>query len=71
LAVVVVLIGLPAIVSLMRVERVPLSHERRIARLRTARDWARGEVIRYPILYILAGTLAPAFIGTVIFFQQF
>ncbi|AEG57966.1 MFS transporter [Sinorhizobium meliloti] len=67
----VVLIGLPAIVSLMRVERLPHSHEAKAARLRAAREWTRGEVIRDPILYILlAGTLAPAFIGTVIFFHQ-
>ncbi|RVP94150.1 MFS transporter, partial [Sinorhizobium meliloti] len=66
----VVLIGLPAIVSLMRVERLPHSHEAKAARLRAAREWTRGEVIRDPILYILlAGTLAPAFIGTVIFFH--
>lgn len=67
----VVFIGLPAIVTLMRVERVPQSHEAKAAGQRTARDWTRGEVVRDPVLYILlAGTLAPAFIGTVIFFHQ-
>ena len=70
-AVVVILIGLPVIVALMRVERIPQSHEAKAARLRTAHDWTRAEVIRDPILYLLlAGTLAPAFIGTVIFFHQ-
>ncbi|MCR4265853.1 MFS transporter [Nitratireductor sp. ZSWI3] len=67
----VVFIGLPAIVTLMRVERVPQSHEAKAAGQRTARDWTRGEVVRDPVLYVLlAGTLAPAFIGTVIFFHQ-
>ena len=38
---------------------------------RTARDWTRAEVLRDPIFYLLlAGTLAPPFIGTVIFFHQ-
>lgn len=70
-AAVVMLVGLPAIVALMRVERVPQSHEINVAGQFTARDWTRGEVLRDPVLYLLlAGTLAPAFIATVIFFHQ-
>ena len=65
------LIGLPAIVALMRLERVPRSHEAKAHELRTARDWTRAEVIRDPVLYLLLlGTLAPPFISTVIFFNQ-
>lgn len=68
---VIVLIGLPIIMSLMRTERVPRSRQVLSGGDRTARDWTRGEVLRDPILYILlAGTLAPGFIGTVIFFHQ-
>jgi MFS family permease len=70
-AAVLVLVGLPAIITLMRVERVPKSQEVKAQRNRTARDWTRREVIRDPILYLLlAGTLAPSFIGTTIMFHQ-
>lgn len=70
-AAVIVLVGLPAIIALMKVERVPRSSEARIHGVRTVRDWTRSEVIRDPILYLLlAGILAPAFISTIIFFHQ-
>jgi MFS family permease len=70
-AAVLMLVGLPAIVGLMRVERVPQSTEAKSLTARTARDWTRGEVIRDPMLYLLlAGVLAPSFIATVIFFHQ-
>jgi MFS family permease len=70
-ALLVLLIGLPAILSLLRVERVPRSHEAKARDLRTARDWTRAEVLRDPVLYLLLlGTLAPPFISTVFFFEQ-
>jgi MFS family permease len=70
-AVVLVVVGMPVIIALMRVERLPKSHEARADATHTARDWTRGEVVRDPLLYLLlAGTLAPSFIGTVIMFQQ-
>ena len=70
-AVILMLVGLPAIVALMRVERVPQSTEAESLTARTARDWTRGEVVRDPMLYLLlAGVLAPSFVGTVIFFHQ-
>jgi MFS family permease len=70
-ALVLLFVGLPLIVSLIWVERVPQATETSAGKERTARDWTRKEVIRDPVLYlILAGTLAPAFIGTSIFFQQ-
>ena len=70
-AVVTLLIGLPAIVTLMRVERVPRSHEAKARGAKTARDWTRSEVIRDPVLYLLLlGVLAPPSISTVIFFHQ-
>ncbi len=70
-AAVLMVVGLPIIIALMRIERVPKSHEANSQSARTARDWTRGEVVRDPVLYmLLAGTLAPSFIGTVIFFHQ-
>ena len=70
-AALLVLVGLPICIALMRRERVPQAQEVQASRDRTARDWTRAEVIRDPVLYmLLAGTLAPAFIATVIFFQQ-
>lgn len=70
-AALILLIGLPAIVTLLKVERVPRSSEAKVRGGRTARDWTRAQVIRDPILYLLlAGILAPPFISTVIFFHQ-
>ena len=70
-AVLIMLAGLPAIIALMRVERVPQSREAKAGGRHMARDWTRAEVVRDPILYLLlAGTLAPSFIATVIFFDQ-
>lgn len=69
-AAVLVAVGLPLIVALMRVERIPQAAEAKSSNARTARDWSRVEVIRDPVLYLLlAGTLAPAFIATVVFFH--
>lgn len=66
-----VFVGLPAIVGLIKIERVPKSHETAAKGKQTARNWTRGEVIRDPIFYLLlAGTLAPSFIGTSILFHQ-
>lgn len=65
------LVAYPVLTRLLKVERIPDPAERSRSRLHTARDWTRGEVLRDPVLYLLlAGTLAPPFIGTVIFFHQ-
>jgi MFS family permease len=70
-AALVLLLGMPAIMALMKVERVPKSHEAKGRLARTARDWTRAQVIRDPILYLLLlGVLAPPCISTVIFFEQ-
>lgn len=70
-AAILVFIGLPAIIALMHVERVPQSHKAQATERRLARDWTRTEVLRDSVFYLLlAGTLAPGFIGTVIFFEQ-
>ena len=70
-AALVVLVGMPAIIALMKVERVPRSQETKVDGQCAARDWTRSEVIRDPILYLLlVGVLAPPFISTVFFFEQ-
>ncbi|MEO1968679.1 MAG: MFS transporter [Sphingomonadaceae bacterium] len=70
-AALVLLVGWPVIMALLRVERVPHASEAGHKSARVARDWTRKQVVRDPVLYLLlAGTLAPPFIGTVIFFHQ-
>ena len=66
------LIALPALQILWRVERVPgETVAEDAAEIRTARNWTRGEVLRDPLFYaLLACVLAPPFIGTTIFFHQ-
>lgn len=67
----IALVGMPAIIALIKVERVPRSHEAKVRNLNTARDWTRSEVLRDPVLYLLLlGILAPSFISTVIFFNE-
>lgn len=64
-------VGYPVIVGLLKVERSPQSDDAPSGPRRTARDWTRGEVLRDPVFYLLlAGTLAPPFIGTAFFFHQ-
>lgn len=61
----------PAILLLLRVERVPVVSKEQGCLARTARDWTRAEVLRDPLFYLLlTGVLAPPFIGTTIFFHQ-
>jgi MFS family permease len=63
-------VGLPLIYALMRVERMPRAGDG-VERRRAARDWTRSEVLRDPIFWLtLCGVLAPGFIGTTIFFNQ-
>ena len=70
-AAVILLVALPAVSLLWRVDRVPQSVVGAAGRARTARDWTRSEVIRDPWFYaVLTGVLAPPFIGTTIFFHQ-
>ncbi len=64
------LIAMPAIILLMRVERVPKS-ETLAAAKETGRQWTRAEVLRDPLFWLTTlGVLAPPFIGTAIFFHQ-
>ncbi len=69
-AAVLVLAALPVIFAMMRVERTPRASDGPEPR-GADRSWTRAEVLRDPIFWlILAGVLAPAFIGTTIFFHQ-
>ncbi|MBW8636437.1 MFS transporter [Hoeflea sp. WL0058] len=64
------LVALPLIYLLMRVERQPRSTDGPEL-FSAARDWTRAEVMRDPTFWILLlGVLAPGFIGTTIFFHQ-
>lgn len=70
-AALILLAGMPAIIALMKVERVPRSQEAKSGGGHTGRDWTRSEVIRDPMLYLLlVGILAPPLISTVFFFEQ-
>lgn len=65
-----ILVALPAITGLMRVERKPRSSDPAVKTVQ-GRDWTRGEVVRDPVFYLLLlGVMAPGFIGTTIFFHQ-
>lgn len=65
-----VLVALPGIVAAMAAERQPQASDPQPTKP-AVRDWTRAEVLRDPLFYVLlAGVLAPAFIGTTIFFHQ-
>lgn len=69
-AALVATVALPAIVSLVAVERQPNSTEVN-PRVVDARDWTRAEVLRDPLFYLfMLGFMAPGFIVTVAFFHQ-
>lgn len=60
---------LPAVFFLMRVPRVPQASE--AASKPEGRQWARDEVLRDPLFWLLAaGMLAPPIFGTIVFFHQ-
>lgn len=67
---VLLLVALPLIYSLLKVERMPQSVAQDPNRP-VAREWTRAEVVRDPLFWAsLSGVLAPPFIGTTIFFHQ-
>ncbi|MEL7311146.1 MAG: MFS transporter [Pseudomonadota bacterium] len=67
-----VLIGLPIAVWCYSKPRTPQNDDSSVVALHTARrQWTRAQVVRDPVFYgVLAGVLAPAFIGTTIFYHQ-
>ena len=69
-ALVLVIVALPVILALMHKERSPRNTDP-VSTRPAVRDWTRSEVLRDPLFWImLAGVLAPPFIGTTIFFHQ-
>lgn len=69
-AVVLVIVALPLVSLLVSANREPRASDP-APRVTPGRDWKRGEVIRDPLFYLLLmGVMAPAFIGTSIFFHQ-
>ncbi|WP_299862415.1 MFS transporter [uncultured Hoeflea sp.] len=63
-------VALPLIYQLMKVERTPQSVAQD-PNSPAARDWTRAEVLRDPLFWTAClGVLAPAFIGTTVFFHQ-
>jgi MFS family permease len=69
-ATLLVVVALPAILSLIAIERAPRASDP-APRISDARDWTRAQVIRDPVFYLLMlGVMAPGFIGTTIYFHQ-
>lgn len=69
-ALLIALFAWPAIILLLRRERVPQQGDVAAAGDRQ-RQWTRRQVLRDPVFYLLlTGVLAPPFIGTTIFFHQ-
>jgi MFS family permease len=63
-------VALPAISALMAKERQPRSDDPDMP-VSAIKQWTRAQVLRDPLFYLLlVGILAPAFIGTTIFFHQ-
>jgi MFS family permease len=70
LAALAIVVFLPVIARLMRTERQPRNNDP-VAMARKGADWTRAEVLGDPLFYLmLAGVMAPPFIGTTIFFHQ-
>lgn len=70
-AALILIVALPAILLLWRIDRIPGDSDSALAGPRTARDWTVGAVLRDPAFYLLLmGVLAPPFIGTTVFFHQ-
>ncbi|WP_029057396.1 MFS transporter [Stappia stellulata] len=66
-----VVVALPALLLLLKVERIPRGQASPDDGPKILRHWTRREVLRDPAFWVIsAGTLAPPFIGTTIFFNQ-
>ncbi len=68
----VLFIAMPAIVWLMRVERIPRSaSQTEKSPHEVGRQWQRRDVLRDPLFWLVCfGVLSPAFIGTSIWFHR-
>lgn len=69
---ILLLVALPLIYALMRVERIPRSQAAAdSAGQERGRQWTRGEMLRDPLFWLSTlGVFSPAFIGTSMFFHQ-
>ena len=68
-AVLLVVVALPLVRATLAVPRVPSATD--TARSEAGRHWTRGEVVRDGAFWIVvAGVVAPSFIGTSVFFHQ-
>ncbi|MCA1791334.1 MAG: MFS transporter [Thioalkalivibrio sp.] len=68
---ILMLVALPSIAGMLRIERIPHTADEDRGTGRTARDWSRRGVMTDRVFYLLlTGILAPPFIGTSIFFHQ-
>jgi hypothetical protein len=62
--------ALPPVSALVRKERGPQSEAQSTAQ-RAMKQWTGAEVLRAPMFFAVGlGVLAPAFVGTTIFFHQ-
>ena len=66
-----IFVALPTIYLLMRQERIPRGQVPPATHGQTIRQWTHQEVLADPLFWIMTcGVLAPAFIGTAVYFHQ-
>ena len=70
-AALMIFVALPATYLLMKKERIPRGQIPESETVENVRQWTHNEVLKDPLFWImLTGILAPAFIGTSVFFHQ-
>ena len=70
-AAILIVVALPTIGLLLRFEREPNPSANSVKAVVEVHDWSRGEVVRDVAFWgLLISVLAPAFIGTAVFFHQ-
>jgi MFS family permease len=70
-AVLLIFVALPAIYLLMQKERIPRGQVPASAALVGQKQWSHAQVLADPLFWVMiTGVLAPAFIGTAVFFHQ-
>lgn len=70
-AALMIFVALPAICMLMKVERIPSGQLPKSAAQSGQKQWTHAQVLADPLFwFMITGVLAPAFIGTSVFFHQ-
>ncbi|OED44631.1 MFS transporter [Chromatiales bacterium (ex Bugula neritina AB1)] len=70
-AAIMIFIATPAIYLLMKKERIPRGQLPATESNSHIKQWTQGEVLADPLFWVMiTGVLAPAFIGTAVFFHQ-